>query len=254
MDLGRRRCYEDAVGNRARVIGVRPLADGVFEYRLQLVAPPRVCFRAGQYLSLDCGPDAEGLPQRRAYSIASPPGDGEHVVIAAKLIAGGLGSRFLERLRVGDEVDFTGPMGFFVLDARHAGDVVIGATGTGIVPVVPMLDELLGRDEPGRVLLFWGLRAPGDVFYREAIDALAARHPRLEVHLSLTRPDPGWRGEAGRITPKLLGALPDLREPIFYLVGNGAMIDEVRAGLKARGVDRRRVRTEAFFTPGAEPA
>ncbi|MBI5479135.1 MAG: FAD-dependent oxidoreductase [Deltaproteobacteria bacterium] len=242
------------MSNRARVVGVRPVADGVLEYRLQLVAPPRVSFSAGQYLSLDCGLDEQGLPQRRAYSIASPPGDDGHLVICAKLIAGGLGSRLLQRLGIGDEVDFTGPLGFFVLDQGHAGDVVFCATGTGIVPVVPMLQELLARDETGRVLLFWGMRAPADVFYREVIDALAERHPRLEVHLSLTRPGPEWRGEQGRIGAKVLGALPALSEPVFYLVGNGAMIDEVRAALKARGVDRRRFRTEAFFTPGAEPA
>jgi ferredoxin-NADP reductase len=242
-----------AVSNRARVVGVRSVAAGVLEYRLALVEPPAVSFRAGQYLSLDCGADREGLPQRRAYSIASSPSDGGTLVICAKLIEGGLGSSFLRRLGVGDEFDFTGPTGFFVLDPRHAGDVVFGATGTGITPVVPMLEELLARDETGRVLLCWSFRTLADVFYREAIDALAARHPRLEVHLSLTRPEPEWRGEQGRIGATLLAALPALREPIFYLVGNGAMIEEVRASLKARGVDRRRIRTEAFFTPG-EPA
>jgi len=242
------------VGNRARVIGVRPVADGVLEYRLQLVAPPRVGFRAGQYLSLDCGLDAQGLPQRRAYSIASSPGDEGHLVICAKLIEGGVGSRFLQRLRVDDEIDFTGPLGFFVLDERHAGDVVFGVTGTGITPVVPMLEELLARDETGRVLLFWNMRTLADVFYRDAISALAARHSRLEVHLALTRPEPEWRGERGRIGTKLLAALPTVCEPLFYLVGNGAMIDEVRAALKERGVDRRRIRTEAFFTPGEPPA
>jgi ferredoxin-NADP reductase len=243
------------MSNRARVVGVRPVADGVLEWRLQLVAPPRLAFRAGQYLSLDCGLDGQGLPLRRAYSIASPPSDDGQLVICAKLIAGGGGSRFLERLRVGDEVDFTGPTGFFVLDERHAGDVVFGATGTGITPVVPMLQELLARDETGRVLLFWGMRAPADVFYREAVDALQAKCSRLEVCLSLTRPGPEWRGEQGRIGAKVLAVLPELREPVFYLVGNGAMIEELRAALKERGVNaRRRIRTEAFFTPGAEPA
>ena len=244
-----------AMGKRARVVGVRPVADGVFEWRLQPIDPPRVSFRAGQYISIDCGLDAQGLPQRRAYSIACPPGDGGLIVICAKLIEGGLGSTCLQRLAVGDEIDFTGPMGFFVLDLRHPGDVVFAATGTGIVPVVPMLEELLARDETGRVLLFWGMRAPADVFYRDAIEALAARYPRLEVHLSLTRPGAEWRGEQGRIGAKVLAALPVLREPVFYLVGNGAMIEEVRAALKERGVDaRRRIRTEAFFTPGTAPA
>jgi ferredoxin-NADP reductase len=242
------------VSNRARLVGVRPVAAGVLEYRLQLVAPPRLGFRAGQYLSLDCGLDAQGLPARRAYSIASSPGEDGYLVICAKLISGGLASSFLERLREGDEIDFTGPTGFFVLDERHPGDVVFGVTGAGIAPVVPMLQELLPRDETGRVLLFWGLRRAEDVFYREAIDALAARHPRLEVRVSLTYPGPEWRGEQGRINAKVLAAVPELRAPIFYLVGNGAMIEEVRGALKQRGVGRRQIRTEAFYSPEPAPA
>ncbi len=242
------------MSNRARVVGVRPVAAGVFEYRLQLLEPPRLSFRAGQYLSLDCGLDTTGLPQRRAYSIASRPSDEGHVVICVKLIEGGLASQLLGRLRPGDEIDFTGPTGFFVLDDRHVGDVVFGVTGTGIAPVVPMLHDLLPRDEAGRVLLFWGLRHAADVFYREELEALAARHPRLDLHLSLTHPEPGWPGERGRIGAKLLAALPELREPTFYLVGNGAMIEEVRAALKARGVGRRAIRTEAFYTPEPAPA
>jgi ferredoxin-NADP reductase len=242
------------MSKRARVVGVRTLTEGVLEWRLRLLDPPRVSFRAGQYLSLDCGLDEHGLPQRRAYSIVSPPADGATLAICAKLIAGGLGSRFLQDLQEGDEVDFTGPMGMFVLDLQHPGDVVFAATGTGITPVIPMLEELLARDEPGRVLLYWGLRTVGDIFYRDQIEALAARAPRLTVHLSLTQPPPSWSGPRGRINAAVLAALPELREPVFYLVGNGAMIEELRGALKERGVEtRRRVRTEAFFTPPPGP-
>jgi hypothetical protein len=35
---------------------------------------------------------------------------------------------------------------------------------------------------------------------------------------------------------------------VFYLVGNGAMIKEVKAGLIERGVDRKKqIRNEVFF-------
>ena len=41
---------------------------------------------------------------------------------------------------------------------------------------------------------------------------------------------------------------PPLRQPTFYLVGSGAMIRDVKAGLVARGVDRKRqIRNEVFF-------
>ena len=43
---------------------------------------------------------------------------------------------------LGTTVNMTGPHGFFVLDAVHAGDVVFAATGTGIAAVMPMLGEL----------------------------------------------------------------------------------------------------------------
>ena len=42
--------------------------------------------------------------------------------------------------------------------------------------------------------------------------------------------------------------VPALDRPVFYLVGNGAMIKELKAELQARGVDRKRqIRNEAFF-------
>ena len=41
---------------------------------------------------------------------------------------------------------------------------------------------------------------------------------------------------------------PSLDRPTFYLVGSGAMIKDVKTGLQARGVDRKRqIRNEAFF-------
>jgi hypothetical protein len=66
--------------------------------------------------------------------------------------------------------------------------------------------------------------------------------------LHLTAAPPGWAGEGGRITPALVARLPTLAAPTFYLVGNGAMISELKHELTARGVNRKRqIRTEAFF-------
>jgi ferredoxin-NADP reductase len=46
----------------------------------------------------------------------------------------------------------------------------------------------------------------------------------------------------------VLDALPSLASPTFYLVGNGAMINELKRELVARGVNRKaQIRTEAFF-------
>lgn len=243
-----RRTVAPVSGNvhSATLDGITPIADGVVEYRFALAAEDvQLSWRPGQFVSLTCGKDADGQPLLRSYSIASSPGTGILTLIV-KLIPGGAASTWLERLRLGDAIRFTGPMGFFVLDLAHAGDVVFGATGTGIAPVVPMLRELLARDEHGRIELHWGVRHEADLFWRDELAALA--HPRLAMTIYVSQPRAGWTGPVGRVSRPLVEALAGLERPVYYLVGNGAMIREVKAELQARGVDRKKqIRTEAFF-------
>ncbi len=230
---------------RGRTLVAAGIAELVFELR----EPPRLEFKAGQFVSIAV-PDANGagavLP-RRSYSIASQSDEPERLRFIIRVIAGGAASDHLMTLALGDELALTGPYGFFVLDAAHAGDVVLGATGTGMAAVMPMLGELAARPEPGRRLVYWGARSEEDLFARAEIEALAARaNATLAIHL--TAPGPTWTGARGRITPAILDALPGLATPTFYLVGNGAMISELKGALVARGVNRKaQIRTEAFF-------
>ncbi len=150
-------------------------------------------------------------------------------------------------LAVGETVTFTGPMGFFVLDLQHPGDIVFAATGVGIAPVLPMLDEALGRNESGRIVLYWGNRYQRDLFWQRELDA-RINNPRLQVRRFLSSDDPTWTGERGRITSAIAADLASLLQPTFYLVGNGGMIRDVKQELVARGVDRKRqIRNEVFF-------
>jgi ferredoxin-NADP reductase len=233
--------------HEASVERIRPLARDVVEYLLRTHPPAPLAFRPGQFISLRVGEDAEGNAILRSYSIASSPGHPE-IALVVKQIPGGAASTWFERLTVGQRVRFTGPMGFFVCDLQHAGDVVFGATGVGIAPVLPMLDELAGRQERGRILLFWGNRRPDDLFWQEELAARCRTNPRLEVRQMISGGAPEWPGARGRISGPLVGELPQLARPTFYLVGNGRMIRDVKAQLVARGVDRKRqIRNEVFF-------
>jgi ferredoxin-NADP reductase len=203
-------------------------------------------FRPGQFFSIRVGVDGDGNPILRSYSIASSPG--KRVSFVVKIVGGGPGSSWFAARKPGDRVELTGPMGFFVNDLAHAGDVVYGATGVGIAPLLPMLDELLARDEKGRILLFWGNRRVDELFWRDELAARKAAHPRFDYQLYISGADETWDGPRGRIGSGILDALPGLSKPTFYLVGNGAMIREVKASLVDRGVDRKKqIRNEAFF-------
>ena len=231
----------------ATMTSIRAIADGVYEYVLTL--PPDdagLVWRPGQFISVECGKEDSGEPRLRSYSIASSPGSGR-IVLIIKLIPGGAASTWFAGLSVGHELRFTGPMGFFVNELQHADDAVYAATGTGIAPVVPMVRELLARPgETGRVIVKWGLRTEADLFWQDELGALA--HPRLDVTIHLSKPAGAWTGPRGRVTAPVLELLPQLAKPVFYLVGNGAMIRELKTELQARGVDRKRqIRTESFF-------
>jgi ferredoxin-NAD(P)+ reductase (naphthalene dioxygenase ferredoxin-specific) len=226
------------------------IAPGIVELVFEMRVPGRLAFRAGQFVSIAvdeaAAPNAAALP-RRSYSIASQTSDAERLRFIVRVMPEGAASSYLMTLPLGAEIRLTGPHGFFVLDAAHAGDVVFGATGTGIAAVMPMLGELAARAEPGRRHVYWGVREEADLFAREEVEALAAR-AGARLSLYLTGPGAAWTGGRGRITAAVLDALPTFATPTFYLVGNGSMITELKRELVARGVNRKaQIRTEAFF-------
>jgi ferredoxin-NADP reductase len=239
----------------ARVATAVTIAPSVLQLELDCVDPPVLAYKPGQFASVRV--DASGNV-RRSYSIASHPtrDRGGAIEFLVKLVPGGVGSAFFAHLHRGDPVHFTGPLGFFVPDAHHEADVVFAATGAGIAAALPMLEDILARtNEHGRVLLFWGLRTEEDLYWQGRLAALEAlAGPRFEPIVSLSRASPAWKGLHGHITPHVLAAAPELRYPIFYVVGHGEMIRDVRDGLVAQGIDRKKQFRNEVFYPAAKAA
>src|SRR5215471_17710400 len=164
------------------------IAPGIADLVFAMRAPSRLDFKAGQFVSIavaDTGGAAGADPiPRRSYSIASPSDAGERLRFIIRVIPEGTASLYLMSLPLGAEVTMTGPHGFFVLDAHHPGDVVFGATGTGIAAVMPMLGELARRSDGARRRIFWGVRQEPDLFARQEIESLAAAAGAdLSIHL-----------------------------------------------------------------------
>jgi len=225
------------------------IAPGVFDLRFAMSSQPRLDFKAGQFLTLHVPAENQAGFLRRSYSIASHPFHGDRLRLIVRRIPTGPASDYLMRLAEDDVVTMAGPFGLFVLADSHPGDVVFGTTGTGIATIMPMLEDLArtpGRVH-GRTLVHWGLRREEDIFLRPEIEELC-RSAGAELHIHLSAAEPIWTGQHGRITPTLLGRLSSLTTPVFYLVGNGAMVSELRNSLVERGLDRKQqIRTEAFF-------
>src|SRR5687768_15689658 len=121
----------------ARVEAIERLDDEVLEVVARMVDPPELPWRAGQFVSLACGPEV-----RRSYTMLNPPAPPhDRLHLCVRTLATGAGSAYVKALAPGDALHFTGPMGFFVLDELHRGDAVMLATGIGMVALLPMIAE-----------------------------------------------------------------------------------------------------------------
>lgn len=232
---------------RARLSSMTKVSRDVTDLRFALLEPSTLQFAPGQFVTLQVGKDDQGQPIRRSYSLASFASQGHELRMLVKLLPDGAAGTFFSGLQSDDALDMTGPHGFFALDAVHEGDVVFAVTGTGLAPILPMLAVLAQRSETGKRYLYWGLRCEDDLFLQDELVQLC-QAAGTELKIFLSAPSEGWAGLRGRITTPVLDQLPSLSAPTFYMVGNGAMIRELKQQLIERGINRKKqIRTEAFF-------
>ncbi len=221
---------------RAQVERIRDLTHDVREIELRLTEPPAIAFKAGQFVSFEVGRDALNRTIVRPYSIASPPSQSERPLLLLNLVQGGPGSTYLFSLRVGDETQFKGPTGAFYLRDDPARDILFVATATGIAPLRSMLYALSERGFPRPVTLYWGLRSQRDLYYKDDLEALASAHPNFSFITTLSRPEDGWTGERGRVTPLVEARIASVQNLAVYLCGNEGMIKDVTAVLQKKGL------------------
>jgi benzoyl-CoA 2,3-epoxidase subunit A len=151
------------------------------------------------------GVDAQGKPHHvRLYSVASPR-DGErprynNLALTVKRVTEdhegrpvhGVASNYLCDLAKGDRVHVVGPYGASFLMPNHPGSsLLMVCTGTGSAPMRAMTERRRRRhalDEGGRLMLFFGARAPGELPYFGPLMKLPSEF--IDVNLAFSR-DPG---------------------------------------------------------------
>ncbi|MGJ8533503.1 MAG: NADH:ubiquinone reductase (Na(+)-transporting) subunit F [Alphaproteobacteria bacterium] len=206
--------------------------------------------------------DSEG-DVTRAYSVSDRPEDlaAGRLVLNVRLALPppsapdappGIVSSWLFGLSEGAEVSVSGPFGTFRAQDTEREMVFIGG-GVGMAPLRAIIHEQLERVGTGRAMSFWyGARNEAELFYRQELDALAAKHANFNWTVALSDPAPSdnWTGSKGFVHSVVfkqhLQNHPTPEDCEYYLCGPPLMIRAVMAMLDELGVDRDHIFNDDF--------
>jgi ring-1,2-phenylacetyl-CoA epoxidase subunit PaaE len=216
-------------------------------------------YRPGQHLAVRAVLDGEEV--RRTYSISAGPDDAL-LWITIKRVPGGAFSTWAhETLHVGDALECMPPSGRFVLPESDGTPrrVVAIAAGSGITPVVSIIEHLLASEPEAEVTLIYGNRAVEDIVFRERIEARKNRNiRRLQVLHVLSRDaEADVPLLAGRIDAEklkaMLGRVQVSSRDHAFLCGPDTMIRTARQALRDLGMAQQAIHFE-YFRAGPEAA
>ncbi|MDZ7262890.1 MAG: FAD-binding oxidoreductase, partial [candidate division KSB1 bacterium] len=182
----------------AEVALIKDLTYDIKLLRLNLIEPAEISFKSGQYVQLQSKP-YKGVKESvsRAYSIASPNSEKSYIDLIIRLVPEGICTTWVHYyLQEKELVKFVGPMGNFYL-REGTGEIILVAGGSGMAPMVSILEEIATRKIPRKVTYFFGAVSKKDLFYLEEMAQLQKRIPDFTFVPALSQPEPEdeWQGE-----------------------------------------------------------
>jgi ferredoxin-NADP reductase len=160
----------------------------------------------------------------------------------------------------GSAIKFGGKFKVPIVDGIKEGvkRVVMVSTGVGVGPCIGAIEKLLNDNDNGNAAMDVELLAcykeEGDVIYVDYLDEMQDKHERFHWKAILSE-------ETGRlsaseenlknlVSPNKVSSL--LEETHYHLIGNGAMVNEFKAGLEKAGVPNDQITVEMYFNHRAE--
>ncbi len=229
----------------ATIVAAPRLCPDIIELSVELDHP--LAFVPGQYADLN----APGIDGPRSYSFAFAPNNGsaQSLRFHIRHVPGGSFTDWLfNGNRVGTKLMLTAPFGQFRLKPGLAPMLCV-AGGSGLAPILAILEEALALGGKQPVTLLYGARTRENLYCLDEIGALRAAWKAPFVFtavLSEEAPDSEWTGARGLVTAPL-ATIPELAGHEAYLCGPPAMIDAAEALLLKAGVRQEAIAADRFL-------
>lgn len=228
----------------ARIGALDWVSGSVIRLDLTLDQDSEFTFAAGQYVRIR----VPGTDQWRSYSMATIPKDLPRLGFFIRHLEGGAMSEWLAAVAAPDaRVEIEGPLGSFGLDEGE-GPMLMLAGGTGLAPMLAMLDAVRDRAGPApEIVLGFGCNTGRDIFCLDELELREFWMPSLTARSAvMAEPDADFDGRIGDAVSLIEPA--DLGKPglTAYLCGPPGMIEAARNRLIEGGIPPERIRSEQF--------
>jgi p-cymene methyl-monooxygenase electron transfer component len=224
---------EEHVKTRARLALATPLTHDILRVVWETDAPMH--YRAGQYLNLRWN----GSDTHRSYSFATAPEKSGQIQLAT-FIRHVPGGAFTDALFDGSAAKFSfdvdGPHGQFWLRPGK-GPILCIAGGSGLAPIVSVLEDAARKRTRRDCVLLFGGRAKRDIYCDAEIAAVRTAWTAGFDFWPVLSETPEADMRSGMVTAHIAAALERLGpDTQAYLCGPPAMIDAAMAELVRLGV------------------
>lgn len=160
---------------------------------------------------------------RRQYSVSKQNGKIIHFLI--KIKKDGRGSKILEKISAGENMNFIGFFGDFILQETKNEKIFI-ATGTGLSPIYRMMNAIPDIKKK----LYISVATKDEIFYKKELDAI----PKTQIEYFVSRECVDGFCQ-GRIDFDTI--IFDKNSEI-YLCGNPKMIEDFVKKFREKGVEK----------------
>ncbi|MEU7489184.1 benzoate 1,2-dioxygenase electron transfer component BenC [Streptomyces sp. NPDC042319] len=224
-----------AATHTSTLVALEKLSETTVAFTLEPDDRAALAFLPGQYVNVD----VPGTDVTRSYSFSSGPAEGQ-VSFLVRLTEDGAMSGYLrDRAQAGDRIEFTGPMGSFYLRGIERPALLL-AGGTGLAPLLSMLEKLATEPPAHPVHLVYGVSTDRDLVRLEALADYAAVIPGFTYDHCVKE------YVTGRLEPRHLND----GDVDVYVCGPPPMVEAVRTHLAEQGVVPAHFHTEKFAPTG----
>jgi benzoate/toluate 1,2-dioxygenase reductase subunit len=201
-------------------------------------------FRPGQFMQFS----VPGVGALRSYSPSSTNQNHPKMEFLIRLIPGGVMSTYLdEQAEVDQVLTLSGPYGAFFLREEHKrAPHIFVAGGTGLAPILSMIDTL--RQSSGlkpKMLLSFGCATPEALFSLDDIQLREQWLPTLETRICVSEGAQEGQYLGNPVSPLTEADVTD-PNTVAYLCGPQPMIDAATTRLLELGVKAENIFAEQF--------